>query len=125
MNNYQYMRIPLKYFTQETQDEYDIMNSIDNNYVYIEIRKGMYDIKEAGILFFNYVVENLAPHGYLWKHKTKKTTFVLCVDNFGIKYHNQDDLNQLLNALRTKYEISTDLTSSNHIGLTIKWEYEK
>ena len=26
MKNHQYMRIPLKYFTQEIRDEYDIMN---------------------------------------------------------------------------------------------------
>ena len=64
MKNYQYMRIPLNCFTQEIRDEYDIMNIVDNNYVYIEIRKGMYDLKEAGILAFNYVVENLASHRY-------------------------------------------------------------
>ena len=52
-------------------------------------------MKEAGILAFNYIVKNLAPYGYhlvlhaagLWKHKTIKTTFILCVDDFGIKYH--------------------------------------
>ena len=64
MKNYQYMSIPLKYFTQEIGDEYDIMNIVDNNYVFIKIRKVMYDLKEAGILAFNYAVENLAPHGY-------------------------------------------------------------
>ena len=53
MKNYQYMRIPLKYFTQEIKDEHNIMNIIDNNYVYIEIRKCMYGLNEAGILAFN------------------------------------------------------------------------
>ena len=61
----------------------------------------------------------------LWDHKTKKTIFVLCVDNFSIKYNNENDLNHLLDALRVKYEISTDLTGNNYIGLTIKWEYDK
>ena len=79
MKNYQYILIPLKYFTQEIKDEYDIMNIVHNNYVYIKIRKGMYCLKEESILAFNDVVENLAPHRYhpvrytagLWKHNEK------------------------------------------------------
>ena len=47
--------------------------------MYIEIRKGMYSLKEARNLAFNYLAENIAPHGYhpieftpdLWKHKTR------------------------------------------------------
>ena len=81
----------------------------------------MYDLQEAGILAFNYVVENLAPHGYhpvqymtgLWDHKTKKTIFVLCVDNFGIKCHSQNDLDHLLNALFNAYDISIDPNGGN------------
>ena len=133
MKKFQYMRIPLKYFTDEIRQEYNIMDIADNGYVYIEIRKGMYGLKEAGILAFNYVIENLAPHGYyrvhytpgLWKHRTRKTTFILCVDDFGIKHHSEDDLDHLLNALRTKYEISTDPSGTNYIGLTIAWQYDK
>ena len=61
MKQYQYMRISLKYFTAEICEEYNILYIADNGYVYIETRKGMYDLKEAGILAFNYVVENLIP----------------------------------------------------------------
>ena len=121
------MQIPLKYFTQEICNEYNILDIVNNDYVYIEIRKGMYGLKEAGILAFNYVVENLKPYGYhsiefttsLWKHKTRKVTFILYVDDFSIKYHNQHDLKHLLNALKKKDEISTDRTGRNYIGLTI------
>ena len=80
MKKYQYMQIALKYFTQEIQNEYNIKNIADNEYVYVEIIKGMHGLKEAGILKCNYVVTNLAPFGYhpvkntagLWKHETKK-----------------------------------------------------
>ena len=27
-----------------------------------------------------------------FKHETRATTFVLCIDDFGIKYNNEDDL---------------------------------
>ena len=40
------------------------MDIVDNGYMYIELRKVMYGLKEAGILAFKYLVENLAPHGY-------------------------------------------------------------
>ena len=59
MTKYQYMWIPLKYFTQEIRNEYNILDIVDNDYVYIERRKGMYELKEAGVLAFNYVVVNL------------------------------------------------------------------
>ena len=105
------------------------MDIVDNGYVYIDILKGVYGLKEAGILAFNYPVENLVPHRYhlvqyiacLWKHETKKTTFVLCVDDSGIKSYSQSDLDHLLTALRQTYVISTDPTGRNYIGLTIDW----
>ena len=109
------------------------MDIEENGHVYIEIRKGMYGLKEACILAFNYLVEKLAPHGYylclctpgLQKHKTRKTTFTLCGENFGIKYHTTDDLYHLFNALKTKYEISIDYKGNPYIGLKIIWEQKK
>ena len=58
------MHIPLKYFAQEIKHEYSIMQIAQDGYVYIEIKKGMYGLKEAEILALSYLVENLAPHGY-------------------------------------------------------------
>ena len=80
MHTYQYIGIPLNYSTVEIRREYNIMNVVKNAYVYIEIRKGIYEIKEADILVFNYTKKHIAPHGYhpvrytagLWKHKTRK-----------------------------------------------------
>ena len=47
--HFQYMRIHSKYFTPEFLQEYDI-DEITNRdeYVYCEIKKGMYGLKEAG-----------------------------------------------------------------------------
>ena len=50
---------------------------------------------------------------------------MLCVDDFGIKYHNKEDLDHLINDFRTKYEASTDITGSNYIGLAIDWNYKE
>ena len=73
------MQIPLKYLTQKFQDEHNV-NKDDNGYVYVEIRKFMYGLKEAGVLSFNYVIKKLTTFGYypfnytakLWKHESRK-----------------------------------------------------
>ena len=112
-------------------DEYDIASIASNGFVYVEIRKGMYGLKEAGIIAFNRLVKNLAPHGYqpckhtpgLWTHNTRQIMFTLAVDDFGIKYFKKEDAQHLFDALKTNYEISTDWTGRNYCGLTIDWNY--
>ena len=96
-------------------------------YVYCETRKGTYGLKGAGYVAFKNQVNNLAPFGYepvlctpgLWRHNTFRTTFTLAVDDFGIKYFNQYDLDHLLNALKTHYTILEYPTGSHNCGLQI------
>lgn len=79
MEKYMYMKTPLKYITQEIMGEYDINSIASNSFVCVEIRKGMYGIKEAGIIAFKHLVQNLAPHDSHpykhapdpWTHKTR------------------------------------------------------
>ena len=66
---------------------------IHNDYIYLQIRKGMYGLKQAGILANQQLQKHLEPYGYapvrhmpgLWKHATNSVTFSLVVDDFGIK----------------------------------------
>ena len=82
MPYHQYMRVHPSKIPKEIWDEYDI-NIAPDGFVYLDIRKGMYGLKESGVLAFNKLVKALAPHGYepipnttgLWIHKTRKTTF--------------------------------------------------
>ena len=132
MSKFRYMCIPLKWFTDEIRAEYDIHALASGGYVYCEIRKGMYGLKEAGLIAFQRLVKQLAPHGYhpvrytpgLWTHETMPTTFTLAVDDFGIKYFQKSHFDHLLNALKQTYEISVDLTGSDYCGLKIEWNYE-
>ena len=64
MKKFRYMKIPLKYIHKEIMDEYNIQDIQSNGFVYVEIRKGMYGLKEAGIIAFKRLVEKLVPHGY-------------------------------------------------------------
>ena len=94
IKTYQYMKIPLRFFTPEICKEYDITNLPHNGFVYVKIRKDMYRLKESGIITFKIFVYNLEPHGYhpvkhapgLWRHKDCNIMFTLAVDDFDIKY---------------------------------------
>ena len=92
----------------------------------------MYGLKQAAILAYKLIQERLEPAGYfpinesnsIWRHKTRKTIFALRVDNFGVKYHNKDDAQHLIDALDTHYGIKVNWTGRNYCGLTLDWNYK-
>ena len=45
------------------------------------------------------------------------------MDDFGVKYVNDDDFRHLLAALRELYKISVDLKGERYVGLTLRWDY--
>lgn len=49
----------------------------------------------------------------------------LVVDDFGINYSSQNDLEHLINALKQRYTVSTDMSGSNFVGLDIHWNYKE
>ena len=55
----------------------------------------------------------------------KNINYALCVDDFGIKYHEEKDVEHLINTLRKHYEISIDKTGQNYCGLTFEWHYNE
>ena len=67
----------------------------------------MYVLKQAALLAYKTVSNLLTTAEYepilgslgLWKHKTRKIIFCLCVDNFGIKYQSVQDLHHLQQTL--------------------------
>ena len=123
MANYQYMRIHLKDIPNELIVEYSLLPLADSSgYVYVEIRKGMYGLKEADIIAYKRLFRNLQPHGCapvahtpgLCTHTILLTTFTLAVDDFGIKFFAADDATHLLDALRKFIQSpSTHMAASN------------
>ena len=132
MSQPEYMKIHIKNFPQDIIDQYGLLQKVTaDGYVYVKIKKGMYGLKQAAVLAYDQLVEHLAPFGYypcpqttgIWRHTTRKTRFCLCVDDFGIKYFSKADADHLLNALQSKYKISTDWEGKNYCGLTLDWDY--
>jgi hypothetical protein len=128
MQYYQYLRMHYSLIPTEVMDKYNF-HVESNGYVYFEIRQRMYGLKEAGIIAFNQLVKKLAPYGYipmkctpgLWRHTTKRTTFALCVDNFGVKYFSKADALHLINAVNDHYESTVDWEGNLYCGLNLDW----
>ena len=106
------MRIPIKYIPQEIIDEYNASKFIKNGYIYVEIIKEMYGLKQAGIIANKLLKKRLSKYGFaptkhthgLWRHETRPIQFTLVVDDFGIEYTNKADTQYLLDALDHHYE---------------------
>ena len=61
----------------------------------------------------------------LWKHRTKRISFALCVDDFGIKYFTNEDIEHLITTLQEHYIITIDRKGENYCGLHFDWQYDK
>ena len=132
MDQPEYMKIHSKYFLQDIQNKYNIKKKIHtDNYIYCKINRGVYGLKQAAHLAYDSLKHHLASYGYhpdkyaknIWAHETCKTKFCLCVDDFGVQYFSQEDVEHLLQALQDKYIIAKDFSGKIFCGLDITWDY--
>ena len=109
------MKHPLRIFPQEVVQQYNLKEIVAaNSYVYMEIRKGITGLKQAGRLASNRLIKNIDRNGFalvkhtpsLWRHHTSNLVFYLVVDNVGIKYTQKKD--HLLKSLRDNYDFTED-----------------
>lgn len=92
----------------------------------------MYSLKQAALLAHDKLITDLKPFGYapdpapnIWTHRAPKTTFCLCVDDFGIKSFSCLDTDHLITALKQAYNITVDLSGKSYCGLDIDWNYDE
>jgi hypothetical protein len=101
---------------QDVIEKYNLKRLAVSGWVYLEIRKGMYGLKQAGLLANQLLQKRLKPFVYYparhmpgqWLHSTKPKSFSLAVDDFAVKYVTKSDANHLRDALLQHYEITTD-----------------
>jgi hypothetical protein len=104
---FEYMKMLLSRFPEEIIQKYNLNALAVDGWVYIEIRKGMYGLKQAGLLANQLLQTRLAPFGYyparhtpgLWLHKTRPISFTLVVEDFAVKYVGKSHAEHLRNAL--------------------------
>jgi hypothetical protein len=122
----------LSRFPEEIVEKYNLKALAVDGWVYIEIRKGMYGLKQAGLLANHLLQKCLAPSGYyparhipgLWLHKSWPIAFSLIVDDFAVKYVGKQHADHLRNALLQSYELTTDWEAKVYSGMSLKWDYK-
>jgi hypothetical protein len=126
------MVINLASLPQETIEKYNLIELSQDGKVYIEIKKGIYGLPQAGILANELLHRNLAKDGYLptthtrglWTHDTHPISFSLVVDYFGVKYVGREHAEHLMACIRKNYNISSDWNGGAYCGLKLDWDYK-
>ena len=133
MNNPEYMKCHYRYLPEDIRQRYNLDSIVHNNFIYIRIKKGLFGLKQSALLAYQQLSAILKEGGYtpiigslgMWKHPTKRVLFNLCVDDFGVKYYDKNDVNDLISLIQSKYTVKADWTGKNFLGYSLDWQYDK
>jgi hypothetical protein len=129
LERYEYVRIPVSVVLDKIMDEYNLHALVHNGYLYVEVRKGMYGLPQAGLLDNVLLAKRLTKHGYspvphthgLWTQKWRPIIFSLVVDNFRVMYVGRENAEHLKMELEEHNEISTDWEGTLYCGIKLTW----
>ena len=133
LDYYEYMKIPLALFPEWIKTQYNLDTHARDGFVFLEIRRAVWGLPQAGILANKLLRKRLKPHGYyecvntpgLWRHATRPITFTLVVDNFGVKYVGKEHAEHLINCLKEEtYKLTEDWTGNLYCGILLRWDYK-
>ena len=133
MNRYEYMWINMANIPQDIIDQYGLTAKAVNGKLLVEIWKGMYGLKQAVRISNDRLKLHLKASGYvsckytpgIFTHISRKISFALCVNDFGVKYTNKADAQHLLTCLKQLYKCTTDWENKLYLGMTLNWNYAK
>ena len=128
----EYVRIKIEDIPSEFIIEYNLHDFTHNGWIYFEITKGVYGLKQSGKLANDLLTARLHKHGYyqctttpgLWRHTWRSLIFILIVDDFGIEYCERRHADHLLAALQQDYTVTTDWAGTKFAGIDLTWNYK-
>jgi hypothetical protein len=131
LDYYEYMKMPLALFPVWVKKQYNLDMHARDGFVFLEIWHAVWGLPQAGILANKLLQKRLKPHGYyecvntpgLWRHDTRPITFLLVVDDFGIKYVGKEHADHLINCLKEKSKLTEDWAGDLYCGISLKWDY--
>jgi hypothetical protein len=131
LNRYEYMRIALELFPPVDRCTIRPVDKSPQRAYLLGNATGSVGSPKAGILANKLLRKRLAPHGYyeckqtpgLWKYTSRPILFTLVVDNFGVKYTNQGEVDHLIGSLKKDYELTEDWDGNIYCGIKLKWDY--
>ena len=130
----EYVRFKLSLIPMEFVEAYDLRKlATPDGYVYARVNKAWYGLKQAGRIAHDDLVRRLAESGYhktgmvegYFRHKTRPIDFTLVVDDFLIKYKNDEDLKHLSDTIEKHYKFKVDTDAKQYVGINLKWDYVK
>ncbi len=112
--------------------QYNLTELAIHGWVYIKMRHAVWGLAQDGILANKCLHQKLAPFGYfecmntpgLWRHESRPISFTLVVDNFGVKYVNKKDVDNLIASIKTTYSLTKDWTGNLYCGIVLEWDYK-
>jgi hypothetical protein len=128
----EYARIRLEDLPEEIITEYKLDEiATPDGWVYILITKGMYGLPQSGAIANELLEKRLNAEGYFqskivpgfWKHRSRDLQFVLVVDDFGIKYLRDEDLDHLITVLKKHYDVALDKEGKEYVKIELDWDY--
>ena len=128
----EYMHMNLDKMTEEIVDKYHLCHlAKSDGWVYIKIMKGMYSLPQARLFANKLLEQQLMAQGFyqcqftpgLWRHVWRPITFVLVVDDLGVKYEGKRNAKYLIDTLTNHYEISIDWAGKLFCGVFLNWDY--
>eukprot|EP00956_Cyclotella_meneghiniana_P023402 scaffold45578_cov41-Cyclotella_meneghiniana.AAC.1 len=130
----EYIKIKITDIPQEFIDEYNLMHHIHNDWVYFEIRRGIYGLPQSGILAQKFLAERLDKRGYyqcectpgLWRHKWRPIMFTLIVDDFGVEYVGKEHADHLRDTIKEFYDLTENWDGDLYARISnLDWNYTK
>jgi hypothetical protein len=93
---------------KDIMTRYRLYGMKNSCFVYFGIRRCMYGLPQAGRLSQIRLIQHLARHGYhqcpntlcLFRHRKRDIMFSLDVDDFGVRYGSQSDIDHLKKTLQ-------------------------
>jgi hypothetical protein len=129
---FEYMKMPIPMFPAWIVKQYNLTQHVHKGYIYLEMRRAVWGLPQAGILANKSLRKRLLSHGYfecnnmpgLQKHKTRPILFTLVVDDFGVKYVGKEHIDHIIWCIKQKYELTKDWTGNLSCRLKLNWDYD-
>ena len=97
-------------------------------FIYADILKTIPGLKQSGLLSQVRLVTQLNKHGYyqtatpmLFRHQDRPIDFTLVVDDFGVQYNRDEDLDHLITCLTDMYLVKIERTGTRFLGFDIDY----
>jgi hypothetical protein len=125
------MRMPLELFLIWIQEQYNLKMLAYKGFVHLEMQRAVWGLPQAGIpankclqpkLFWFGYFEHISTPG-LWYHETQPISFTLVVNDFRVKYVNQEDVDHLIASIKTTYALTAEWTGNLYCRFCLDWDH--